>query len=98
MEEYSTHIGLDQPVHYVIKIQGRLERDLSSWFLDEPSFTCETGARGAGKAPDPVTVINGWVVDQAGLHGLLSYIRDLGLVLLQIDCLTGRQAQGDEQS
>jgi hypothetical protein len=32
----------------------------------------------------PVTVITGLVADQPALHGLLSRIRDLGLIILSV--------------
>ena len=34
--------------------------------------------------PDGVTVLQGRVVDQAALHGLLARLRDLGLPLLSV--------------
>jgi hypothetical protein len=87
---YFVHIGLDQPAEYTIRFQGRLSGDsscdeMSDWFLGEPRCFIETGAGG-----EMVTVLTGTLADQSALHGLLVHIRDLGLILLLVDCLTGR--------
>ncbi len=85
----NTHIGVDQPARYEIRIQGRLDcaksaaGGLGDWFIDE--------ARCA--QVDGVTVLTGTVADQAALHGLLAHIRDLGLTLLYVECLTARGAE-----
>ncbi len=89
---FNIHIGLDQPAEYVIKIQGRLagqgsqDSALADWYLGEIRFTYENGEDGAA-----VTVLTGVVADQAALHGLLNHIRDLGLTLLYVDCLSARK-------
>ncbi len=81
MDEDIKTIGLDQPAEYQVKVQGRLERDLSGWFQGPASVTFETSMTGT------VTCLRGVAADQAALHGLLNHIRDLGLVLLLVDCL-----------
>ena len=59
---------------YQIRVQGRLDRRWSDWFdgfiIIYPS--------------DNETLLQGRVVDQAALHGLLMKIRDLGLSLLSV--------------
>jgi hypothetical protein len=40
------------------------------------------------QAPDGETVLTGPVTDQAALHGILGRIRDLGVPLLSVKCLT----------
>ena len=62
------------PVHCEIRVQGTLDAHWSSWFegLDITA------------TPDDVTVISGPLTDQAALHGILTKIRDLGLVLLEV--------------
>ena len=40
------------------------------------------------------TIIKGFIVDQAALHGLISRIRDLGLILISIN----RIEWGEEES
>ncbi len=92
---FNIHIGLDQPAEYVIKIQGRLsgktsqDGGLADWFLGEIRLTYENGEDGAA-----VTALTGTVADQAALHGLLQYIRDLNLTLLYVDCLSAREGAG----
>ncbi len=63
-----------EPVRYAIRVQGRLEARWSAWF-DGMTLTAGT---------DGTTVIEGLVVDQAALHGLLARIRDLGIPLLSM--------------
>ena len=58
---------------YEIRLQGRLSTRWVDWF-DGLSLAYEAG----------VTVLNGPVVDQAALHGLLQTIRDLGLPLISV--------------
>ncbi len=83
-----THIGVDQPAEYEIRIQGRLGCEksaaggLGDWFQDE--------ARCAQDGD--MTVLTGTVADQAALHGLLARIRDLGLTLLFVECITARRS------
>lgn len=59
---------------YEIRVEGILDERWSSWFdgLD---------VRSAGENE---TIIVGLVADQAALHGLLSRVNDLGLVLVSI--------------
>jgi hypothetical protein len=59
---------------YEIRIEGILDERWSSWFdgLD---------VRSAGQNE---TIIVGPVADQAALHGLLSRVNDLGLVLISV--------------
>jgi hypothetical protein len=88
---FNIHIGLDQPAVYVIKIQGRLAAkgglndSLADWFLGETRRAYEPGAEGG------VTSLTGTLADQAALHGLLSHIRNLGLTLLYVDCLSAHE-------
>ena len=63
-----------EPGWYEIRLQGRLDPRWSSWF-DGMSLT--TG-------PDGITLLEGRVVDQAALHGVLTRLRDLGLPLISV--------------
>ncbi len=83
---YNKHIGLDQSAEYEIKIQGRLKEHRSDWFLGEVRYTYEVDPGG-----ETATCLCGTIADQAALHGLLAHIRDLGLTLLYVDCLSARQ-------
>ncbi|RPI24450.1 MAG: hypothetical protein EHM70_21310 [Chloroflexota bacterium] len=67
-----------KPATYQIKLQGKLDESWSSWF-DEMTVTAEIDADGR-----PITTLTGRVTDQPALHGLLSRIRDLGLLLLSV--------------
>ncbi len=59
---------------YEIRLQGRLESRWSAWF-DGMTLT---------HGDDGTTVLQGPVVDQAALHGLLARLRDLGLPLISV--------------
>ena len=63
---------------YQIKLQGRLDAGWSDWF-EGMSLAVENGADGSS-----ITTLTGAVVDQAALHGLLSQISDLNLVLISV--------------
>ncbi len=81
MTESSSHVNVDQPATYRIKLQGRLDESWSKW-LDGMCISIERDARGAS-----ITTLTGQVADQAALFGLLSRIRDLGLPLLLVKCI-----------
>ncbi len=61
-------------VHYRIRVRGRLDPSWSEWF-DGLTITYETSGD---------TLLAGPVTDQAALYGLISRMRDLGLVLLTV--------------
>ncbi len=63
-----------QPGQYTIRLQGHLDARWSAWF-DGMTLTCEN---------DGTTLLQGCVVDQAALHGLLQRIRDAGLPLISV--------------
>lgn len=62
-------------MRYKILVKGRLEPRWTAWF---DGLTLTAGAGG-------VTVIEGPVVDQAALYGLLQTLRDIGLPLLSVN-------------
>ncbi len=59
---------------YEIRLKGHLDARWAGWF-DGLTLTHES---------DGTTVIQGPVVDQAALHGLLQRVRDLGLPLVSV--------------
>jgi hypothetical protein len=59
---------------YEIRIQGHLDARWADWF-DGLRLTQHS---------DGTTLMQGNVVDQAALHGLLGKIRDLGLPLIAV--------------
>lgn len=67
---------------YEIRVEGILDERWSSWF---------DGSEIRNEGED-VTVIYGPVTDQAALHGLLSRVHDLGLVLVSVRRIEDDQA------
>jgi hypothetical protein len=59
---------------YEIRVQGHLGARWSAWF-DGLTLT---------RGDDGTTLIEGPVVDQAALHGLLQKVRDTGLPLVSV--------------
>jgi hypothetical protein len=60
---------------YRIRLKGHLAAHWAEWFGDMTISHLENGE----------TLIEGLVIDQATLHGMLNQIRDLGLPLLAVD-------------
>jgi hypothetical protein len=72
-----THVVQGQPHEagqYEIRLKGHLEARWSAWF-DGLTLTRQS---------DGTTLIQGPVVDQAALHGLLQKVRDVGLPLVSV--------------
>lgn len=61
-------------VVYAITVEGHLDDHWAAWLGD---VTITRNEDGTATLATPV-------VDQAGLHGLLATIRDLGLTLLEV--------------
>jgi len=80
-----------EPAIYQIKVRGRLDETWSAWF-DGMAIT-------VGKSSDhkTITTLTGPVTDQAALHGILSRIRDLGLPLLSVQCVEGKNLSSFEE-
>ena len=68
--------------HYRIRIKGHLAAHWADWFAGMTMTRLDDGE----------TLIEGPVVDQAALHGMLNHIRDLGLPLLSVDRVAGSTA------
>ncbi len=64
---------------YEIRVRGHLGPRWSAWF-EGMRLTAE---------PDGTTAIQGPVVDQAALHGLLQKLRDLGIPLVSVRPISG---------
>jgi hypothetical protein len=69
------------PFIYEIRIQGHLGQDWTTWFEGLTITLADNGE----------TVLTGPVVDQAALFGLLRKVRDIGLPLLSVVCLSSGQ-------
>lgn len=59
---------------YEIRLRGHLDARWSAWF-DDLDLTNNS---------DGTTTMNGPVVDQSALHGLLQKVRDAGLPLISV--------------
>ena len=66
--------SLDQPAHYRLCLQGRVNADWLDW-LPDANVVFEGDQ----------TFLTGTVRDQAALFGLLSFIRDLGAPLRLVE-------------
>ena len=64
----------EKPSVYQIKVKGHLDKKWSGW-LEGFSIAYEEG----------VTILDGILPDQSGLHGLLNKIRDLNLQLVAVN-------------
>jgi len=65
---------MDEGGSYEIRVQGHLDGRWAGWF----DGLC------LNHQSDGSTIIQGAVVDQAALHGLLGKVRDLGLPLIAV--------------
>jgi hypothetical protein len=65
----------DKPMIYQIRIKGHLSSRWLDWF-DGLAITLEE---------DGNTLLNGPLIDQAALHGILKKVRDLGMPLLSVN-------------
>lgn len=74
-------------IDYVITVRGHLYDHWSAWF---DGLTITNG-------PDGETTLEGPVVDQAALHGLLAKIRDLGLTLIAVVPVENAQERRPER-
>ena len=63
------------PTQYEIRIGGHLGQHWSAWF-DDLTLTHES---------DGTTKLSGVVADQAALYGVLTKVRDLGIVLISVE-------------
>ena len=63
--------------HYQIRLVGHLDQRWAGWF-DGMTLTCDS---------DGSTLLEGPVLDQAALHGLLTKLRDIGLPLISVNPL-----------
>ena len=72
------HLKRSQPAKYRIKIQGKYNEIWSDWMDDLEINVIRQEKRAT------ITVLTGIVRDQAGLHGLLNRIRDLGIPLVSV--------------
>jgi hypothetical protein len=82
----------DRAATYQIVVEGRLDPSWSSWFGDM-AIADDSGDQAAAQ-----TRLRGEVADQAGLHGILEKIRDLGLVLVSVSRVAGEGVRRGDAS
>jgi len=75
-------IDFSEPVYYKFRVSGRLSQTGATWF-EGMSLTVDEDTTPAQ------TIIHGYVLDRAALHGLINRIRDLGLTLLSVQRVDG---------
>ena len=64
----------DKPAIYEIVIKGKLDPRWSRWFVGMQVIP----------QPDGCSLITGPITDQASLYGVISRLRDLGIVLISV--------------
>ncbi len=64
----------DEPGLYEIRLKGALDDRWADWF----------GGLTIAREDSGETLLTGFVIDQAALHGLLRKVRDLGVLLLSV--------------
>jgi hypothetical protein len=74
-----------QPQRYEIRFKGHLSSYRAQMFEGLEMV----------QRPDGETVLNGPVIDQAALHGILNKIRDLGVPLLSVKWLSTGEANAE---
>lgn len=74
---------MEDPATYRIRVRGRLNADLSDRF---EGMHIENLQRNDGKAE---SVLEGSILDQAALAGVLNQLFELHLPVMAVDCLGG---------
>ena len=69
----------DRPAIYEIRVKGRLDARWSRWFANLAIVP----------QPDGECLLTGPIRDQAALYGVVSRMRDLGLVLISVYRVSG---------
>lgn len=78
-----------KPAYCEFRVHGRLSQQSSPWF-ERMDITVD-------KSVTPSqTIIQGYIVDQATLLGLISRVRDLGLSLLSVNLIEREEDDGDK--
>jgi hypothetical protein len=74
-----------KPTVYQIRVAGHLEKRWELWF-DGLIITNHTAPKGT-----PTTTLTGPMIDQAALYGVISQLRDMGVVLISVQALAQEQ-------
>ncbi len=70
---------MDEPAHYEIRVAEKFDERLAAWF---------GGVKIVNTAEFDGTILQGEMIDQAALFGVLGKVRDLGLTLIVVQRLT----------
>jgi hypothetical protein len=73
-QTHSTNAEHNEPGRYEIRVRGHLDGRWADWF-EGLTFTHDN---------DGTTLLEGPLIDQAALHGVLNKIRDLGLPMISV--------------
>lgn len=73
--------------YYRIALREQLDPHHTGWFAD---LALRQSAEGG-------TVLEGMLPDQAALHGILNRVRDLGLTLLDVRCVSAQSLSEGRQ-
>jgi hypothetical protein len=76
-------LAFDDPAVYQIRVQGRIP---ARWFDGLQGMTVDVADQGDGP---PVTTLEGELLDQASLVGVLDGLYELRLPVLSVECLKG---------
>lgn len=77
------------PSDYELRVSGRISAHAAAWFEGMTLIVDEA-------TTPPQTIIRSHLVDQAALYGLISRVRDLGLTLLAVARIEGKEKKGGE--
>ena len=72
---------MESPARYRIRVRGHLD---SSWSDRLAGMTITTTG---GKNTEQTTLLEGLLMDQSALTGVINTLNDLGLPLLSVDCV-----------
>ncbi len=74
-------VTLHRPARYRLVVGSHVDGENAAWLS---GLTLRHSYTPSGV---PITTLEGTLLDQAALHGLLTKIRDLGLPLIAVNCL-----------
>jgi len=80
-----------EPVYYEFRVSGRLSQAGASWFEGMTLSVDEDTS-------PPQTIIGGYILDRAALHGLINRIRDMGLTLVSVQRVDGEPGTGQQNT
>jgi len=79
-DDTAPEVHPSQPTVYELRLQGHLGNHWTDWFENAAIAPQDNGD----------TILTCTVRDQAALHGLLKRVRDLGMTLLSVNCVSSQ--------